>query len=147
MIHQLPLFGEDEDRIESEPEVLDLARGFFRLSAQTEGEPEGEPPGFIVRTRERRATRAAELGLVARWSQEFGFVEIHDPTTGERHDLPTKAAPGWAKREAGKRKRLWRTGDRRAFELTRADMEEIWAADHPPVPPEEGIIEEHPLAG
>ncbi len=85
---------------------------------------------------------AHRRGLVARWSREFGFISIHDPTTGEWHDLKTEDAPGWAKREAHKRRELRRAGDRRAYDLTRAQMEEIWEAEHPDL--EEGIVEDHP---
>jgi len=64
--------------------------------------------------------------LVARFSrEEFGFISIHDPTTGEWHDIPTKGAPAWAKAEAFKRKDLYRSGERRL--LTQAELEEIWA--------------------
>jgi hypothetical protein len=66
------------------------------------------------------------LGLVARWSREFGFVSVHDPTTGEWHDLPTKEAPDWAVRESRKRKELHKSGNRRAYRLTSAEMEEVW---------------------
>jgi hypothetical protein len=45
-------------------------------------------PRFIEQVLER----ASELGLVARWSREFGFISIHDPTTGEWHDIPMKEA-------------------------------------------------------
>jgi hypothetical protein len=70
-----------------------------------------------VHARARRAARAAELGLVAKWSKKFGFVSVHDPTTGTWHDLPTKATPSWAKWEAGTRKHLYRSGQSDAFEL------------------------------
>jgi hypothetical protein len=86
---------------------------------------------------------AHRLGLVARWSRDFGFISIHDPTTGEWHDLKAEDAPGWAKREAHKRRELRRAGDPRAHDLTREDMEEIWETEH--LGKEEGIIEDHPV--
>ncbi len=58
---------------------------------------DGDIPRFVARRREL----ASELGLVAAWSRHFGFVSLHDPTTGEWHDLRREDAPGWAKREAG----------------------------------------------
>jgi hypothetical protein len=74
---------------------------------------------------ERRTERASRLGLIARWSYEFGYVSLHDPTTGEWCDLPTKDAPAWAKREAFKRKELSKHhGIHRT--LTASEMEEVW---------------------
>ncbi|MDQ5827111.1 MAG: hypothetical protein M3441_23345 [Chloroflexota bacterium] len=93
-----------------------------------------------------RLKKAAHLGLVAKWSREFGYVSIHDPTTGEWHDVETKDAPDWAVGEAHKRKSLWKAEDRRAFNLTREQMEAIWEEEHPPSEATElGIVEEHPL--
>ncbi len=83
------------------------------------------------------------LGLIATWSREFGYISIHDPTTGEWHDVATKDAPDWAKREAFKRKELYRDGNRKAFRLTARDMEEVWEAERVPEP--EGIVEDHPI--
>ena len=68
MANQLSLFGDredDDDRIESEAKVLGLARSILTLPPPRE-DPRQELPGFIVRVRERRAIRAAELGLVPR---------------------------------------------------------------------------------
>jgi hypothetical protein len=109
------------------------------LDLPTEESPaDREVPRFV----QRELEQASELGLVARWSQEFGYISIHDPTTGEWHDVQTKDAPSWAKWEAGKRKELRRSGVARM--LTGAEMEEIWEAEHP-LEPEVGIVEEHPL--
>jgi len=83
------------------------------------------------------------LGLIAKWSHAFGYVSMHDPLTGEWHDLPVKDAPGWALPEARKRKELYKSGNHRAYRLTSIQMQEIREAEHEE--PEEGIIEEHPL--
>ena len=88
-------------------------------------------------------SEAERLGLIATWSAEFGYVSIHDPTTGEWHDLPTREAPQWATGEARRRKELYREGNRRAYRLTSREMEEIWKAER--APETEGIVEEHPL--
>ncbi len=104
-----------------------------------EDPPDDDVPPFVRKELER----ASELGLIARWSRHFGYISIHDPTTGEWHDLPTEDAPGWAKWEAHKRRELRRAGDRRAHDLTREDMEEIWEAEHLDL--EKGIVEDHPL--
>jgi hypothetical protein len=90
-----------------------------------------------------KTPEAAELGLVATWSAQFGYVSIHDATEGVWWDLQTKDAPGWALSEARKRKELYRDGNRRAYRLTSVEMGEIWAADHPDI--EGGIVEDHPL--
>ena len=74
--------------------------------------------------RERRLEDARRLGLVARWAHEKGFVAVHDPTTGEWHDLPLKDAPGWARRECFKRKELRKLANITIL-LSRAEMEEI----------------------
>jgi hypothetical protein len=128
-------------KIESVTEVLELARQLS--STPADGVTLEEVPAFIARGRERRARRAAEVGLTARWSRRFGFVEIHDPTTGEWHDFHTKDAPSWAKWEAGKRKELYKAGNRGAYDLTSAEMQELWDLEHPP--DEERIVEDHPL--
>jgi hypothetical protein len=72
----------------------------------------------------RRREQAATLGLVARFSYEFGFISIHDPTTGEWHDVPTADAPVWAKKESFKRKELRKRYESRL--LTRYELERIW---------------------
>jgi hypothetical protein len=83
------------------------------------------------------------LGLVAKWSREFGFVSIRDPILSEWWDVAIKDAPGWALNEARRRKELWRAGDRRAFKLSAGEVEEIWREENPEDP---GLIEEeHPL--
>src|SRR4051794_36303957 len=101
-----------------------------------------EIPRFILRELER----ASELGLIARWSREFGYISIHDPTTGEWHDLPTKDAPAWAKREAHKRKELRRHHGVTQL-LTASEMEEIFEAERPamweqPAVTDKGVVYE-----
>jgi hypothetical protein len=91
----------------------------------------------------KSTTDAERLGLVATWSIEFGYVSLHDPTTGEWHDLPTKEAPTWAMWEARKRKELYRDGNLKAYRLTSREMEYIWE-DEPTSEPE-GIVEDHPV--
>ncbi len=96
-----------------------------------------EVPPFVRKDLER----ASELGLVARWSSEFGYVSMHDPTTGEWHDVQTKDAPPWAGWEAAKRKELRRTEGATRM-LSAAEMEEIWETERYA---EEAIVEEHPV--
>jgi hypothetical protein len=100
------------------------------------------PPRFLA----RKLEQAAELGLVARWSQEFGYIAIHDPTIGSWHEVATGDAPSWAKREAHKRKELRkRKGITRL--LTSAEMEEIFTGETPamwehPAITDKGIVYE-----
>ena len=86
---------------------------------------------------------AETLGLVATWAHEFGYISLHDPTTGEWHDMKTEDAPDWAKAEAFRRKDLYKGGNRKAYCLTSREMEELWEAEHPP--DEEGIVEEYAI--
>jgi hypothetical protein len=86
---------------------------------------------------------AAELGLVATWSAEFGYVSIHDPIEGVWWDAQVKDAPGWALSEARKRKELYRDGNRRAYRLTSREMGEIWEAERSDF--EVGIVEDQPV--
>ena len=65
--------------------------------------PKGKPANLSEFAR-RKLEAADELGLRAMWSRHFGYVSIHDPTTGEWHDLRTEDA-GWAVREARQHKR------------------------------------------
>jgi hypothetical protein len=73
-----------------------------------------------------KTSESARLGLIATWSAEFGHVSLHDPTTGDWHDLKTTVAPEWAVGEARRRKELYKSGNRRAYRLSARDMEEVW---------------------
>ncbi len=110
-----------------------------------DGKPDGDTtavtmPPFM---RGRNAARPG-LGLVSRWAREFGYVAVYDPTLGDWHELRTKDAPGWAVREARKRRELWKAGEPRAYELTAIEMQEIWEREQP-AEGEEGIVEEYPV--
>jgi hypothetical protein len=89
-----------------------------------------------------KTTEAERLGLIATWSAQFGYVSMHDPATGEWHELQTKDAPEWAVGEARRRKEQYRGGNRRAYRLTSSEIEELWRAESPV---DEGIVEDHPL--
>ncbi len=152
-MNQQALFGDDredaprvrneEPTIASVSEVRELAREHFNRPAP----PDVEPPLLKARRRLRaEASGADRRGLVARWSCAFGYIEIHDPTEGEWHDLPWKEAPSWARWEARKRKDLAKVGNRRALDLPAGEIREIWEAENLPAE-EEGILEEHPVEG
>ena len=75
----------------------------------------------MLKTRTDKTDRTSEddqLGLIATWSVEFGYVSLHDPTTGEWWDLRTTDAPGWAMGEARRRKELYKSGNQRDYRLT-----------------------------
>ena len=91
-----------------------------------------------------KTSEAQVLGLVATWSGEFGFISMHDPTSGEWHDLHWKDAPGWARWEARKRKELYGGGNRKAYRLTSRAMAQIWEAENSSSV-DEGIVEDHPV--
>jgi hypothetical protein len=100
------------------------------------------PEKLTVKT--SKTPKPAQLGLIAAWSAEFGYVSLHDPTTGVWHDLETTVAPEWAVGEARQRKELYKSGNRRAYRLSARDMEDLWKSDQPS---EEGIVEDYPLEG
>jgi hypothetical protein len=127
-----------DNKIKTEAEVFALARRHFWLAAEEVSE-------IVAGLLERKRAAAASRGLTAKWARVFGYIALHDPTTGEVHDVATKAAPGWAKWEAGTRNRLWKSGRRDAFDLTSAQMAKIWAEEHPPLEEEEGNVEENDL--
>ncbi len=46
--------------------------------------------------RERRKLEEADRrGLVIKWSKEPGYVSLHDPATGEWHEVPASGCPPW----------------------------------------------------
>ncbi|ABG04863.1 hypothetical protein Rxyl_1916 [Rubrobacter xylanophilus DSM 9941] len=52
----------------------------------------------LIRHLERERKRLEEAdrrGLVIRWAKEPGYVALHDPTTGEWHELPASGCPQW----------------------------------------------------
>ena len=113
-------------------------RGFEEALEALEKRETSESPA----AKTAKTTEAGRLGLVATWSARFGYVSMHDPATGEWHDLQTKDAPEWAVGEASRRKEQYRGGNRRAYRLTSSEMEELWRTESPVA---EGIVEDHPL--
>jgi TubC N-terminal docking domain len=54
----------------------------------------------------RRLEDADRRGLVIRWSREPGYVSIHDPTTGEWHEVAASGCPPWVPDAAKVRRRF-----------------------------------------
>jgi len=91
---------------------------------------------------ERKRQKASAKGMTARWAKEFGYVSLHDPLTGEVHDVAIREAPRWALNEASTRKSLYKMGRKDAYRLTSAQMNAMWQKEHF-IPEDEGIVEEH----
>ena len=85
--------------------------------------PETTVPPFVKKGREHRQRSALELGLIARWARDRGYVSLHDPVSGEWYDVTYQDCPGWAKREAGKRSALRKAGDCHLY--TREEFEAL----------------------
>jgi predicted metal-dependent hydrolase len=62
--------------------------------------------------RERRKLEDADrLGLVIRFAREPGYLSVHDPTTGDWHELQTSTCPPWMLEDAkAYRRRRGRNG-------------------------------------
>jgi predicted metal-dependent hydrolase len=46
--------------------------------------------------RERLRLEAADRrGLVIKWAKEPGYISLHDPTTGEWHEVASSECPQW----------------------------------------------------
>jgi predicted metal-dependent hydrolase len=56
----------------------------------------GKHKRALIRHLERERRRLGEAdrrGLVIKWSREPGYISLHDPTTGEWHDLKQSECP------------------------------------------------------
>ena len=63
----------------------------------------------LIRLLERERLRLEEAdrrGLMIRWSREPGYISIHDPTTGEWHELKASGCTLWVLDEAKARRRF-----------------------------------------
>lgn len=90
--------------IRLEPEGLTL-----RVNAPKEAAT-GELRAFLheykrdlIRHLERERHRLEEAdrrGLVIRWAKEPGYVALHDPTTGEWHEVAASGCPSWILEDA-----------------------------------------------
>ncbi|ABG05196.1 hypothetical protein Rxyl_2266 [Rubrobacter xylanophilus DSM 9941] len=49
----------------------------------------------LLHRERRRLEEADRRGLVIRWAREPGYIAIHDPTTGEWHEVPASGCPPW----------------------------------------------------
>lgn len=61
--------------------------------------------------RERRRLDVADRrGLIVKWAKEPGYLTIHDPTTGEWHELSAKNCPPWMLEDAKAHRRRRKEG-------------------------------------
>jgi TubC N-terminal docking domain len=59
----------------------------------------------LLERERRRLEEAASRGLVIKWSREPGYLSVHDPTTGDWHDLLASCCPPWMLEDAKARRR------------------------------------------
>lgn len=63
--------------------------------------------------RERRKLEDADRrGLVIRFAKEPGYLSVHDPTTGDWHELRASGCPPWMLEDAKARRRRRGRADR-----------------------------------
>ncbi len=61
--------------------------------------------------RERQRLEAADRrGLVIKWAKKPGYVALHDPTTGEWHEVESSGCPPWVLEDAKAHRRWGRKG-------------------------------------
>ena len=47
----------------------------------------------LLHRERKRLEKAARRGLVIRWARESGWISLHDPTTGEWHEVKASECP------------------------------------------------------
>ena len=68
----------------------------------------------LLERERRRLEEADRRGLVIKWSKEPGYISLHDPTTGEWHEVPASGCPPWVLDDARAHKFRWRRKKRGA---------------------------------
>ena len=66
----------------------------------------------LIRHLERERKRLEEAdrrGLVIKWAKEPGYIALHDPTTGEWHEVLSSECPPWVLEDAKAHRRRGRT--------------------------------------
>lgn len=53
----------------------------------------------------KRLEEADRRGLVIEWAKEPGYIAIHDPTTGEWHEVAASGCPPWVVEDAKAQRR------------------------------------------
>ena len=60
----------------------------------------------LLERERKRLEEANQRGLVIRWSREPAYLSLHDPTTGEWHEVAASGCPPWVLDEAKARRRF-----------------------------------------
>jgi predicted metal-dependent hydrolase len=59
----------------------------------------------LLERERRKLEEANRRGLLIKWSREPGYVSLHDPTTGEWHEVAASSCPQWILDDARARRR------------------------------------------
>ncbi|WP_119068749.1 hypothetical protein [Rubrobacter indicoceani] len=59
----------------------------------------------IIEAERIKLEAAAKRGLVIRYAKERGYIAVHDPATGEWHEVPASGCPAWVIEDAKSRRR------------------------------------------
>ena len=83
--------------------------GYLTLAKKArEGTKAVSPPEELKRIRQRKLAEASRRGLIIRWSEYPEWIKLHDPLTGEWHEVrASECLPGVV--EAANRHRKKRT--------------------------------------
>lgn len=54
----------------------------------------------LLKRERRRLEEADRRGLVVKWAKEPGYIALHDPTTGEWHEVAASGCPPWVLEDA-----------------------------------------------
>lgn len=64
----------------------------------------------LLERERRRLEEADRRGLIIKWTKEPGYIALHDPTTGEWHEVAASGCPPWILEDARAHRR--RSGTR-----------------------------------
>lgn len=64
----------------------------------------------LLERERRRLEEADRRGLVIKWARESGYVAIHDPLTGDWHEVEASGCPLWVLEDAKAYRRRIGTG-------------------------------------
>ncbi len=69
---------------------------------------QNKPRLLVLLERERRRLEEADRrGLVIRWARERGWIALHDPTTGEWHEIrASECSPGIVEAASSRRRKV-----------------------------------------
>lgn len=59
----------------------------------------------LLEVERRRLEEADRRGLVIKWAKERGWIALHDPTTGEWHEVRASECPPSVRETANRRRR------------------------------------------